>query len=96
MLRDPRPTCALYSIHLTIQPVRRLEPPSRLPEAKERTFQGTFVTPLGAIEAFNRRVNYSAWPRDGEPEVRDLIEGHVIYFRRHDGAWASPEPSSGE
>ncbi len=90
MSNTDRPTCALYAIHLSIRPGTRLQPPSYFSEAKKRTFFATFFTPIGAVEAFNRAVSYGSWPPDAEPEVRDLIEGTVVYFRRHDGAWARP------
>jgi len=87
-----RPKFSLYAIVLSITPAVQLDPPSRFPEAKRRIFCVSCITSMGAVDAFNRSLRMGAWPLNAEPEVRDLREGHVVYFRTHTGAWAVPDP----
>lgn len=87
-----RPTCTLYAIRLSVAPTLQLDPPSRLAEAHKRIYCAAFVTVVEAVDGFNRALRMGAWPMDAEPEVRDLRDGSVIYFRTHTGAWEVPRP----
>lgn len=83
---------ALYAIHLRIVPAVQLAPPSRFPEAGKRQLHETFATVEEAVDCYERARRYGNWPAAAEPEVRDLVEGHVVSFKTHKGEWKIPIP----